>query len=404
MSRNDLYPKDSIQHEGKEDPALYTWEEYFKEMQEGALHKWHEDGTYDYDVDSGAYSWVRLNDGNWKKIQTKKYDNITIEYYQNIEERKYVSGRDENDKLIYRTREELKQKGKLIEDYTIVAYHKDEDIIVGAAQDEWGSILVSVLKEYRKIGIAEDLMDMYMHYFPHKGTGGVTNAGYVALKKYHTRRVRKYLQNGIYSDMVKKGEITLARVKDIINSIDKKRYVKSGTDFSKTYGGSKQLMYYIDDNVVIIFDKSIKNSFEKNEAERFKKRLLKCFIYINQFKKVDYENIFTAYAENENFFKLGMDMLMSSGIKLSDYWINKRFDTKTQEYMGNIFSGDNYKITTDKHYDNDGVVRVAELKSKKYSFNQLRKDSNNWFSSNDKYDEFRNQLMEFAEGIADVKA
>lgn len=400
--RSELYPKDKIHHVHKEDPALFTWDEYFNDMQQGALHKWHDSSAYNYNVNSNAYSWVNLNDGNWRKIQTKKYDNIVIEFYQNIEERQYVSGRDNDGNLTYRTKEEFKEQGKLMEDYSIVAYHKDEDLIIGAAQDEWGSVLISVLKEYRGLGIADDLEDMYRYYFPNKGTGGVTDSGYKMLKRFHARRVRKYLQNGIYSDMVRHGELTASRAKEIINSIDKKRYVRTGTEFSKTYGGSKELMYYIDDNVVIIFDKSIKEAFDREDPERFTKRLIKCFIYANQFKEVNYENIFTAYAENEQFLKIGIDMLLSAGFGLSDYWIHKRFDKKTAKYMDNIFKNNEYKLLKDKHYEHDRVVRIISLKEDKYNFNKLKRDSTNWFAKNDQHDEFKNRLMEFAEGIADL--
>jgi hypothetical protein len=405
-SRDILYPKGEIEHKGKKDPALYTWEEYFKDMQEGAMSAWHPDSAYNHSVedDRQAYSWAHINDGNWKRLKSKKYDKITIDFYQNHEEHSYVSGRNEKDEVVYHDNKELNKKGKITKDYTIVAYHRDEDLIIGAAQDEWNSVLISVLKEYRGLGIADDLEDMYRHYFPHKGTGGVTNSGYKMLKRYHTRLVRKYLQNGIYSDMVRKGEITVSRAKEIVNSIEKKRYVNTGTEFSKNYGGSKELMYYINDSTIIIFDKAIKDAFNREEPERFTKKLIKCFIYANQFKKVDYENLFTVYAENEKFLKLGMDMLMSSGMKLSDYFLNKRFDDKTKEQINKVFEDSDYIIKTDKHYEHDNIVRIVSPKEIKYNFNKLEKDSNAWFHKNDQYEEFQNRLMEFAEGIADITA
>ena len=405
LSNDILYPKDGVENRtGKMSPAFMTFDEYFKDLQEGALHKWHPDSAYNQSVedDSNAYSWVNIDNGNWKKIKTKKYDNIIIDFYQDNEEYQYVSGEDEKDNTIYHDNKELNKKGKITKSYNIAAYHRDEKMVIGAAQNEWNSVLISVLKEYRGLGVADDLEDMYRHYFPHRGTGGVTNSGYKMLKRYHARLVRKYLANGTYSDMVRKGEMTAKRAKEIIDSIDKKRYVRTGTEFSKTYGGSKELMYYIDDSVVIIFDKSIKEAFNRVEPERFTKKLIKCFIYVNQYSKVDYENLFTVYAESDEFLKIGIDMLMSSGIKLSDHWIHKRFDERTIKQINNVFSSEDYNISKGKHYERDLILRIISPKENKYNYQQLKRNSDNWFKNNDKYDEFKNHLMEFAEGIADI--
>ncbi len=402
--RDVLYPKHEIEHKGMTEPALMTFDEYFKELQKGALHAWHPDSAYNHSVEDNrqAYSWVNIKDGKWKRIKTKKYDRIIIDFYQSQEEYSYVAGRNEKDEVVYHDNKELNKKGKITKDYSIVAYHREEDLIIGAAQNEWNSVLISVLKEYRGLGIADDLEDMYRHYFPHRGTGGVTNSGYNMLKRYHTRLVRKYLANGVYSDMVRKGEITTKRVKEITNSIDKKRYISSGTEFSKNYGGSKELMYYLDGSTIIIFDKSIKEALNRIEPERFTKRLIKCFIYANQFNKVDYENLYTVYAENKEFLKIGIDIIMSNGTKISDNWLHKRFDEKTKEQINSVFSDDDYVVTTDKHYEHDKIVRIISPKEIKYNYKQLKRDSDNWFKKNDKYDEFKNHLMEFAEGIADI--
>ena len=393
----------------KVDPALMTFQEYFNEMQKGALHPYHNDSAYNYTSDDDAYSWFDIKNSKWKRIKTKRYDNIIIEFYQNQEELSYYKrneddyDRDEKGELIKLDNAELNKKGKITKDYSIIAYHRDQDLAVGAAQNEWGSVLISVLKEYRGLGIADDLEDMYRYYFPERGTGGVTNSGYNMLKRYHARLVKKYLANGIYSDMVRNGEITSKRVKEIVNSIDKKKYVYKGTDFSKKYGGSGEYMYLIDDSCVIIFDISIKEALKRSEPERFTKKLLKCFIYINQFKNdVDYENLFTVYAEDDKYMKIGIDVLLSAGIKISDYFLKKRFDKKTVELINKVFISSDYKLKTEKHYEHDNMVRVISLKKKKYNFEQMKRDSNLWFNKFDKYEEFKNHLIEFAEGVADI--
>ena len=410
VTRDDLYPKDEIEHKDMIEPALLTFKEYFSKLQEGPGKKWHEDNVYNYSLDDNIRT-IDINDKKWKRLKRIKVDKIIIDFYQDQTENQYVAYdgndeilRDENGDLIYKDNKELNKNGKITKYYNIVAYHPDEKLVVGSADDEWGCVLITVLKEYRNLGIGEVLIDLYRHYFPHKPTGGVTNAGYNQLKRFHTRLVRKYLENGIYSDMVKKGDITVTRVKEIVNSIEKRKYAKTGNEFSKTYGGSGKLMFILDESYVIIFDKDIQKMVGKEYEinERFIKKLLKCFIYINQFREnVDYENLFTVYAESDEMLKIGLDLLLSSGVKISDYFLNRRFDNNTKELINKLYNNEFYNIEEVEGTNSYEKCRVISAKNSEYNFLSLKKQSDKWFKENDKHEEFRNFLMEFAERIAD---
>ena len=413
-SREQLYPKNEIEHWNKVEPALMTFDEYFNTLQKGASKSWHKDSAYNYSLDNHSDGLGKLDTKNVKLIKSIKIDKIKIDFYQDQQEVHILAiddegkhKRDENGELVYIDNKELNKKGKITKRYDIYAYHAEEDLVVGMAINEWGCVLVAVLNEYRNLGIGDELMDLYMHYFPHRSTGGVTNAGYNALKRYHARLVRKYLANGIYSDLVKKGEITAQRAKEVINSIDKKRYIKTGNDFSRTYGGSGEYMLYLDTNCIIIFDKDVQKMMNNHYTvdERFIKKLLKCFIYINQFKNnVDYENLFTVYGENKKFLKQGIDLLLSQGIKISDYFLNIRFDNNTKQLINSIFEDPDYHVTEEEGYKKDTTFRIISAKQIKYDFNDIKSASNKWFKMVDKHGEFKNFLMEFAESIADTNS
>lgn len=412
--REELYPKHEIEHKGVIEPALMTFGEYFNRLQKGAGHEYHDEGTYAYSIESKPWSYINIKDGSWEKIKNQKINRLNIEYYKKIRKINLIKRdkngdylRDKNGNLVPYTEEDYKNRkeaGYLTEEIQFCAYHKDENLVIGSVADEWGAVLVSVLKEYQGNGIGDTLLDLYMYYYPHKSTGGVTPQGEKAIKRFHNRLVKKYLQNGIYSDLVKKGEITVKRAKEIIASIDKDDKPKTGSELSKTYGGSGKLMYYLTDNTVIIFDLDIKNMLDKshNYPDSFMKKLIKCFIYLSSFHtnpEFKYSNLWTVYAEDEKYLKIGLDMLLSSGEKISDYYIDKNFDEKTKTMIKNVFNSGEYIKKEEKGFLIGQKCNVIKEKVKKYNFESLKIDSKKWFKINDKHSEFENHLLEFADSI-----
>lgn len=413
-SREELYPKHEIEHKGVIEPALMTFDEYFDRLQKGVYQEFHDEGTYAYTIESKPWNYINIKDGTWEKVKNQKINRLNIEYYKKSRKKDFVKRddkgnylRDEKGDLVPYSEEDYnkyRQAGYLTEEIQFCAYHKDEDLVIASVADEWNCVLVSVLKEYQGNGIGDTLLDLYMHYYPHKSTGGVTPQGEKAIKRFHSRLVKKYLQNGIYSDLVRKGELTATRAKEIIASIDKDDKPKTGSELSKTYGGSGNLMYYINDSTVIIFDLDVKTMLGKshNYPDSFMKKLIKCYIYISTFytnPEFKYSNLWTVYAEDEKYLKLGLDMLLSSGEKISDYYIDKNFDEKTKEMIKNVFNSGNYIKKEEKGFLIGQKCNVIREKKKKYNFETLKRDSKNWFKMNDKHGEFENHLLEFTDSI-----
>ncbi len=403
-SADTLYPR-TTDHEHKhlDDPALMTFEEYYKLI--NPTDDWHEDYAYNHSLDDNHYSYINLKSGEWKLVNTKKIGKIEIQFFHKNE--KLVYGSMENDEWIQTPEEEFHKKGKTMAGHQFVAYHPQEDIIVGSAQDEWGCVLVSVVKEYQQLGIGEELVKLYRHYFPYKTSGGFTSAGLKQFKKYYHEKVSTYLRNGIYSDMVRKGQISLEKVNQILKSAGnlpkfQSQQAEPKNKLAQIYGGNGEYMFYISENSVVIFDTALKELRNTNEIDdlndRFINKLVKCYIYYNSFgMNKEYYNIYAAHASDEKFMRTGLDMLLCTGVKLSNFYIDKNFNTQTKTMLNNIFAdSEAYKLNFIKK---DNIILISE-KRKMFNFNHLVSISKNWFKKNDKYEEFENFVIELADVIA----
>ena len=197
-------------------PVLLTWDEYFNKINQNS--KSHDSSAYQYNYDN-KNKFVCGKDSVCKMIRHSRVGNIELRYilekrpvqYAKFVDDKYVGVYDDN---------ELKEMGKESFEYSIIVIN-DRDIVVGAAQDEWGCVLIYVVKEFKELGIGEELVKLYREIYPYKPSGGFTSAGYAQFKKYYNWMVGRALRNGLYSDLVKRGEISIERVKEILGSRDK---------------------------------------------------------------------------------------------------------------------------------------------------------------------------------------
>ena len=87
---------------------------------------------------------------------------------------------------------------------------------VAGAQDEWGAVLIWVAREYRGRRIGPLVGKLYRDENPDKDSGGFTTAGYRNLEQIWSDHVQKALSSGRYTRMVKQGEISKDRVREIL--------------------------------------------------------------------------------------------------------------------------------------------------------------------------------------------
>lgn len=99
---------------------------------------------------------------------------------------------------------------------TSLAIINDLGEIVAVAQNEWGATLVITAREYRKLGLGKIIGKVWYSLNPTFKSGGFTAAGRNNAIAMWQDRVREFLANGWYSDLVRQGKITKARVKAIL--------------------------------------------------------------------------------------------------------------------------------------------------------------------------------------------
>jgi len=109
--------------------------------------------------------------------------------------------------------------------------------VVAQASDEWGATLLVVAREYRGKGLGKLLAKVWHDWNPAWTSGGFTPAGEASTKAYWEDRVREFLANGWYDQLVKSGKLSMPEVKKILRGIgvgrlpkeEQKPAVKSGT-------------------------------------------------------------------------------------------------------------------------------------------------------------------------------
>lgn len=162
----------------------------------------------------------------WRDEKNVKLDNVIIvKYfedilakiddvaYKNISEhpvvlRRFINGGEQL--TIRTTKTPTKNSGE-----TIVILN-EEGQIVSMAADEWGATLLTVAKEYRGRGLGEVIGKVWYHFNPDYTSGGYTPQGRANAIKLWKNRVRELIASGAYSELVKRGRISLDQVREIV--------------------------------------------------------------------------------------------------------------------------------------------------------------------------------------------
>ena len=217
-------------------PALLTLSEYYKLV--NAKDKHHEDHAYQTDL--------------------KKMNNP-----------EYPDGKEKYPKLLKQTKiNNINFQFRLLEDkwgYTIAVFD-EENQKVASAQDEWGCMLYMVAREYRGFGLGAMLAKMARTLEPGKASGGFTPSGYRTFVKVHREFVRDALTNGLYGRLVRSGEMSTARVKEIVDSA--KLDIKQ-TKPTENYNSNdpKDWMLYVDNGAFVLYDKKLKEVYKNTGDE-----------------------------------------------------------------------------------------------------------------------------------------
>lgn len=131
-----------------------------------------------------------------------------------------------------------------------IAILNSNGLVVAMATNEWGTTLLQVAGEYSGLGLGKVIGKYWYDVNPEFGSGGFTQSGYNNAKHIWADRVRKLLENGWYTELVKAGKITREKIKEIIADLPAKKTPPKPEEQIKA-----EPLVYADGTSFIIYDR-----------------------------------------------------------------------------------------------------------------------------------------------------
>jgi hypothetical protein len=273
------------------DPALLTLKEYTRLANKSG--KSHPDEAYNWTLDKMNQLHGNPTEEYPKLVNTITKNGITFEVRAKVIDRwnngdryaKYDAAGNIvkiDDEIQYYSPEELPAVITKRYQYEFGIIEKDNGKVVAISQDEWGCVLISVAQEYQGFGLGEVISKLTRTYQPEKDSGGFTNAGLRTFVKIHRQFVRDYVTSGKYNELVKSGQITVQRVKEIIASAElnshkpKSKFHVNDKDFAID---KSQWLLYNENNEFIIYDRRLKDYWQSDLDDYWLERFFIGMIY-----------------------------------------------------------------------------------------------------------------------------
>lgn len=369
------------------DPALLTYNEWLKIVDSD--NKFHPDSAYQTDVKKLNQFPNDKKDAYPKLVKRIRLKGLVFEIRLGNEKRKICKRTSDGEyeridgQLQYYTDEEIQRLGHHLYDWTLSVFHND--VRVGSVQDEWGCMLVMVADEYRSFGLGTLLLKIGYGIEPDKPSGGFTNAGKNTFARVHAEFVRDALKFGIYTKMVKDGRISIARVKQIINSAIKTK--PNISDINLDSSNPKDWLLYVGNNDFIIYDKKLKNLDTDNpKYNYFADSMIKGLVHI-----VDNNN--RAFLHNFGADSIGLRrFLISCAVEYcNNQNIELYLEKDEPKYLSSDF-GEVAEITNTIGFSAQKIIPTG----KRIDYNSIGKVEQKWRKSFDRYDEFYYRMIEIA--------
>ena len=116
--------------------------------------------------------------------------------------------------------------------------------IVAEATDEWGATLLVVAQEYRGKNLGQLIGKFWYMLNPDWESGGFTKGGEENATRIWEDRVREFLANGWYSELVRQGTLTKQRVEEITAGLRPRKQKKEEPKVEDKKG---EVLVYVDD-------------------------------------------------------------------------------------------------------------------------------------------------------------
>lgn len=362
---------------GSIDPARLTLKQYAAIVNEKG--KSHPSSAYDVDLASLNRYGIDKEGQVIRRVKVRGL-NFTIiahrdknSYAKMDENREYIR---ENGNLVFFTDEEIRALGKPEYTYTFDIMN-DENQRVASFQDEWGTVLIMVAKEYRGFGFGPLLTQIGRTVYPGKTSGGFTPAGYNNFTKVHRLFVSQALKDGSYSRWVRSGEMTVAEVKNIVQSTGKMPSVPAD-DLSSN--DPSNWVLYSEYGAFILYDKKLADDVEDDSI--FADKLIKGMIYVREYSSY---GLIDGGALNKKL----LSFLIKCGISYCrEHGLTPLVDREMD------MSGLDPDIRFSEASVESGMWRVELEWDGNIKYHGLVASEKQWRRSFDQYDEFKNLMMD----------
>lgn len=365
MRLDELFEKLPKQHNPHQiDPALLTFREYVEIVNPKGIH--HSSDSYDSTLEN--FEFMKIEEFP-EIIQRVKINGLYFEFRLQTTTQRYAKFTPDYKMIGYYTDDEIKQQGWRTEQHTIGAFHEGK--CVGSAQDEWGSLLIHVAREYRGFNLGPYLGKIARTIEPGRDSGGFTNAGLNNLAKIHRQFVHDAMTSGLYRRMLKANMITIDRIKEIVNSSDKAKLKKNTRDLSDN---SSDLLLYFNGSGFVLYNKKLRYI----EDDFWEEKFIKGYCLLRDWH--DIGRIVHLGGENDGF----KSFLLSLAISVSN--TDWGYPVKIDKEDMHLIDSSQVEMKNDLAYWKIKPINVEALSLPEKAF---RKD--------DKFHEFEARLLELAE-------
>lgn len=365
------------------DPALLTFREYLKVVD--PKNKRHPEEAYDVSLQQlqrdynsktvfNNLLYRKLINGILFEFRFSKKDLHQLKYAKTDADGEIVRI---NGEAQYFTPEELQRKGVKKEQYEFAVFDKDK--VVGVTQDEWGTLLVMVAREYRQFGIGTMLFKLALEKEPDRDSGGFTNKGFNTFKKVHSLFVKEYLQKGFYSYLIQNGKITLEKVKEILKSANIENKKHKEVDLN-TNNPANWLLFN-DNGTFIIYDKKLKDLYQE-EDDYWQEIAIKGVGDVGPASNNNYR-LRTFGGENNEVKKLIMYACVS--------WAAEEDNKPLIVYNEDLPFVNQQIMKIDKKQNQ--IYALVSLLEKPFDYKQLKKQEKLFRKTFDVHDEFYHSLI-----------
>ena len=377
------------------DPALMTWREFSRAI--NSAGKSHPETAYKTTYEINKDKEYKSKKKYPTLINRFVSNNMEFELRESIEKGQYVMSdengdfiRDINGDLLTFNDEELKILGINPYDISLGIFDMD-GVMVGSAQNEWGTILITVVEEFRGFGFGQILLKKYRELYPKRDSGGFTPRGYGLTKKYHENAVRDYLAKGFYSFLIKNGHITKEKVKEIVSELPKRNERKE-IDLNMQKG--KIAVHNSGDNTnfIIYNTKIIPMLLDYKEDRFFIEKGLLGYVHLIYIETRDAYRVFNFLQNPERMGKVLNELLAS-----------RLFDEKTPLIVDDVKGMFEKFIDKDLYEIKDGLAYSKARYMDYKSLGRMEKVERLKICDNDRFkaEEAEVLIMELADSLAE---